>query len=101
MKVRLGEWNAKEDDEPYKNVEIPIESVLIHPGFNPENLQNDLALVRLAAPVDTKSYPHIESICLPQKGYPYTGKRYKIYKAKNIFFSLTCHSISPHIWECT
>ncbi|CAL8129609.1 unnamed protein product [Orchesella dallaii] len=75
MKVRLGEWNAKEDDEPYKNVEVPIESVLIHPGFNLDNLQNDVALVRLAKPVDIKSYPHIEAACLPQKGYQYTGQR--------------------------
>ncbi|ODN00518.1 Serine protease 44 [Orchesella cincta] len=75
MKVRLGEWNAKEDDEPYKNVEVPIESVLIHPGFNIDNLQNDIALVKLAKPVDTKAYPHIEAACLPQKGYEYTGQR--------------------------
>lgn len=75
MKVRLGEWNAKEDDEPYKNVEVPVESVLFHPGFNPSNLQNDLALVRLAEPVDVNAYPHIKSACLPEKGYQYTGQR--------------------------
>lgn len=75
MKVRFGEWNAKEDSEPYKNVEIAIDNVLVHPGFNPANLQNDIALVRLAEPVDTKSYPHIRAVCLPQQGYQYTGQR--------------------------
>lgn len=75
MKVRFGEWNAKEDDEPYKNVEVDIESVTIHPGFNPQNLQNDVALVRLANPIDTKGYPHIKSVCLPEQGYQYTGQR--------------------------
>jgi len=38
MKVRFGEWNAKDDSEPYKNVEIDVSRVDIHPNFNSEVL---------------------------------------------------------------
>ncbi|ODM90248.1 Clotting factor B [Orchesella cincta] len=67
MKVRLGEWNAKEDDEPYKNVEVPIESVLIHPGFNIDNLQNDIALVKLAKPLIPKLIHILKQRACPKR----------------------------------
>jgi len=75
MKVRFGEWNAQDDSEPYKNVEIEVARVDIHPNFNAENLQNDVAIIKLAQPIDT-SAPHIKTVCLP-KGYNnnYVGRR--------------------------
>lgn len=75
MKVRLGEWNAQDDSELYKNVEIEVARVDIHPKFNAENLQNDVAIIKLAQPIDTSAYPHINSICLPNHGYNYVGRR--------------------------
>jgi secreted trypsin-like serine protease len=76
MKVRLGEWNAQDDSEPYKNVEIDVESITIHPEFNPSNLYNDVALVRLRTPIDLNAYPHIQSVCLPNsRNENFVGQR--------------------------
>jgi secreted trypsin-like serine protease len=75
MKVRLGEWNAKDDEEPYKNVEIEVEWIQLHPQFNPDNLYNDVAIIKLAQPIDLKAYPHIRSACLPNPQHNYVGKR--------------------------
>lgn len=76
MKVRLGEWNAKDDDEPYKNIEIEVENIDIHPDFNPDNLFNDVALIRLSKPIDVNAFPHIRSACLPkQQNYNNAGQR--------------------------
>ena len=75
FKVRFGEWNAAADDEPYKNVEVDAGRVEIHPAFNPKNLQNDVAIITLAQPVNLNSYPHIKSVCLPQQGSQYVGQR--------------------------
>jgi len=75
MKIRFGEWNAKDDSEPYKNVEIPIADVDIHPGFNPGNLQNDVALVKLSRPLDVNAYPHIRTACLPKRNERFVGQR--------------------------
>jgi secreted trypsin-like serine protease len=75
MKVRLGEWNAQDDSEPHKNVEIDVDHVEIHPGFNSQNLQNDVAVIKLKYPVDIGAYPHIKPVCLPKQGHNYVGKR--------------------------
>lgn len=69
MKIRLGEWNAKDDDEPYKNVEIEVADIQFHPQFNPENLYNDVALIKLAKPIDVNAFPHIKAACLPKDAY--------------------------------
>lgn len=75
FKVRFGEWNAAADDEPYKNVEVDAGRIEIHPAFNPKNLQNDVAIITLAQPVNLNSYPHIKSACLPQQGSQFVGQR--------------------------
>ncbi|CAG7818344.1 unnamed protein product [Allacma fusca] len=75
FKIRFGEWNAQEDSEPYKNVEIEVARVDIHPAFNPQNLQNDVSVLTLAQPISLDKFPHIKSACLPQQGGNYVGKR--------------------------
>jgi len=75
MKVRFGEWNAKDDDEPFKNIEIEVERIDIHPEFNPDNLYNDIAVIKLAQPLDVNAYPHIKPVCLPQAYGNYVGNR--------------------------
>lgn len=75
MKVRFGEWNAQDDSEPYKNVEITVERVDIHPAFNAKNLQNDIALIKLSQPIALDAYPHIKASCLPRLEASYVGQR--------------------------
>lgn len=44
-------------------VVIPIQRVIIHPGFNSTNMDHDVALLELAVPA-TMSYT-IQPVCLP------------------------------------
>ena len=47
---------------------IPLAQVLIHPDYNnPQNHSNDLALLKLYAPVNFNSVPHVRPVCLPSK----------------------------------
>uniref|UniRef100_A0A182W973 Peptidase S1 domain-containing protein n=1 Tax=Anopheles minimus TaxID=112268 RepID=A0A182W973_9DIPT len=48
----------------YPTQRIPVEKIIIHPHFNSYNYRNDIALVKLARPVDT-SHPNVKPICLP------------------------------------
>lgn len=47
----------------YPKRDYHVEKIIIHPDFNPWNLKNDIALLKLDAYV--LSTPHISPICLP------------------------------------
>lgn len=64
MKVRLGEWDLNTNDEPFKPQEFAVSEIIIHPNFNPRTYQNDIAILRLANPVDLSSFPSIRSACV-------------------------------------
>merc|ERR550539_1206542 len=51
MKVRLGEWNVREQSEKYPHEDYSIEKVDKHPDYKPATFQNDLAVVRLSKDV--------------------------------------------------
>lgn len=42
---------------------MDIDEILIHPGFNPQKRQADIALIRLA--VEVKFSDFVKPICLP------------------------------------
>ncbi|XP_052888905.1 uncharacterized protein LOC128297320 [Anopheles moucheti] len=48
----------------YPTQQIPVEKIIIHPHYNSSDYRNDIALLKLARPVDT-SQPHVQPICLP------------------------------------
>uniref|UniRef100_A0A182MLL3 Peptidase S1 domain-containing protein n=1 Tax=Anopheles culicifacies TaxID=139723 RepID=A0A182MLL3_9DIPT len=48
----------------YRTQRVPVEKIIIHPHFNSSNYRNDIALIKLATPVDT-SQPNVKPICLP------------------------------------
>lgn len=64
IKARLGEWDAQVTTEPNPYVEISISKITVHPQYNSQNLQNDIAVLKLcsAAPI---SSPNINTACLP------------------------------------
>lgn len=51
-----------------------VERVYLHPNFNPSNLFNDLALLRLATPITPVTQTYINTICLPTQGQSFVGQ---------------------------
>lgn len=53
LRVRLGEWDVNRDTEFYPHEETDVSALYVNPDYYSGNLMNDLAVVRLKAPVDT------------------------------------------------
>jgi len=64
IKVSLGEYDRCALD--ISSVNVSVESVIMHPEFNPEADIYDLALIRLSRP--TKFEKRISPICMPNPG---------------------------------
>ncbi|KAG8177659.1 hypothetical protein JTE90_000345 [Oedothorax gibbosus] len=64
LKVRLGEYDVSSESEPLPFEEVPCGRVLLHPAFDNETLENDVALLRLERPA--KRRPHVDVVCLPE-----------------------------------
>jgi len=75
LKVRLGEWDAKANIEPFKYVESVVSRIRINPFFNRVNLQNDIAVLTLDRPVDLAANPHINPVCAAQFQSNFAGQR--------------------------
>ncbi|KRF94249.1 serine protease easter isoform X1 [Drosophila mojavensis] len=80
--ARLGEWNKTSDPDCLtawngqrecapRHIQASIDRQLVHPQFDVANLTHDIALLRLAQPVDWSQLPHVEPVCLP----PVRGSR--------------------------
>lgn len=61
-RVRLGEWDTQNEYEPYKHQERDVVQVVTHPYFNPSNLHNDYALLKLDYPIELSL--NVNPICL-------------------------------------
>ncbi|KAH0945323.1 hypothetical protein HN011_012520 [Eciton burchellii] len=70
IKVSLGEYDRCALD--ISSVNVSVESVIMHPEFNPEADIYDLALIRLSRP--TKFEKRISPICMPNPGSTYLGQ---------------------------
>nr|XP_053632780.1 uncharacterized protein LOC128688562 [Cherax quadricarinatus] len=75
LKVRLGEWDVSGQSEFYTHVELRAAGVYSHPEYYKGNLNNNLAVVRLEAPIDFSAYPHITPVCLPDEFSDFTHQR--------------------------
>ncbi|KAK4298110.1 hypothetical protein Pmani_029523 [Petrolisthes manimaculis] len=73
LRVRLGEWKVDSYDEPGQYEDVYIHSIIVHELYNhaAKNLFNDIALLKLTAPVNFQY--HINTVCVPNQGQVFYG----------------------------
>jgi len=69
--VRCGEWDTQHTTEPYPHQDVGVESIQIHPEFNPRNLANDFAVMFLKENFVLDF--NIDTVCLPEPGQNFDG----------------------------
>ncbi|XP_055857453.1 phenoloxidase-activating factor 2-like [Episyrphus balteatus] len=65
--VRAGEWETNSKAEPFPDVNLNVQEIVIHPNYNIDNLHNDIALLFLVSPFELAA--HINTVCLPPAGF--------------------------------
>lgn len=70
VRVRFGEWDLKSEEDcnddnlcTDKPVDVDVGSHVVHEDYDSKNLHNDIALIKLAKPVNFTEF--ISPICLP------------------------------------
>ncbi|GBL89638.1 Serine proteinase stubble [Araneus ventricosus] len=70
--VILGEHDILTDRERLKPEMRRVKRMIVHRHYNPQNFDNDIALLELDPPVVFR--PHISPICLPEPDEDFTGR---------------------------
>ncbi|XP_068246435.1 phenoloxidase-activating factor 2-like [Palaemon carinicauda] len=85
LQVRLGEWVVNGETEPLPPRDFQVSKVTIHPSYNPYNLHNDIALLKISYPTNYEY--HINRVCIPY-AYQNVGEGTKCFASgwgKNAF----------------
>lgn len=73
LKVRLGEWDTQTTNELFQHVDVGVAKKIVHDGFNPRSLANNIGLLILAQPVELGD--NVDTVCLPPPGSSSDGSR--------------------------
>ena len=55
VSVRLGDHDLFSDSDGVIPLELPVNSVIQNPNYNPTSFQNDIAIIKLKRPIDSYS----------------------------------------------
>lgn len=94
-------------DEVYPYVEVDVDSLILHPDFDPETLYNDIALIHMTRPIDP-NFPHVAPACLPKRGTVYEDEKCWVSGwGKDFFGKLVIYFLDTiywliyyFLWEC-
>lgn len=67
LKIRMGEWDAANTNEPIPYQEFTVTRIFVHPQYNPTTLANSIAILRLSTAVPLGQVSTITTGCLPGK----------------------------------
>lgn len=70
----MGEWDASGNYEPFPFRDYSILRVWTHESYNPNTLQNDIAVIRISGSVASGTV-NIIPICMPTSGQIFDGQR--------------------------
>lgn len=75
--ARIGDWDVQRQIEPLPHIDIRVSSLLLHPYFNLNTLQYDVAILTLERPVSLNyaTTPNINNICLPDTSSVFTNSK--------------------------
>ena len=77
VEVRLGEHDVTAMSARHSELiyNLTGDRIDVHPDYNHETLENDIAKVYLSEPVNFSSHPWIHPICLADPCRNYSGSR--------------------------
>lgn len=71
--VRLGDWDAANENEPHKHKDFSVKKIIKHERFHPVNYRNNIALLVLSEPATLDK--NINLICLPHPNDSFEEQR--------------------------